>query len=645
MSEQEQFLDVIDRDEAERRFLAVLPSDPLPAEPIAVAESLGRVLADDVTAPLDVPSFDRSDFDGFALRAIDTYGADELAPRSVELSPHTLEAGVAAVFTLESGQAAAISTGGMIPRGADAVLMVEHAEIRGGQVLISRAVSPGHGVTFAGTDVAKGEVVLRAGTRLTSRETGVLAAVGLTQIFVRRQPRVAVISTGNEIIAPGEPMQPGRVFDSNGQILSDAVRELGAVPKSFGIVHDDVDQLRATLKLALAECDVVLLSGGTSKGRGDLCHVVVAELPAPGIVVHGVALKPGKPLCLAVTGGKAVAVLPGFPTSAIFTFHEFLAPLIRRLGGLPEEPIETLDARLAVRVNSEIGRTEYMLVGLVDAADQPAALPMGKGSGAVTTFSRADGFITIGRNTEIAEAGSSVRVRMLGRGRKVVDLVVAGSHCPGLDFLLSRLQQQGLTSRLLTIGSSAGLAAVKRGECDLAGIHLLHAESDTYNRPYLTDSLVLLSGYLRRQGIIFRNDDVRFQGRSPGEIIQMVTSDATCRMVNRNSGSGTRILIDRLLAATRPAGFAVQPASHTAVAAAVVQGRADWGVAIESVARLNDLGFIPIRDEHFDFAVARSRNARPAVQAFRTLLTLEAVATELKQLCLQVVQTEQGADS
>jgi len=455
---------------------------------------------------------------------------------------------------------------------------------------------------------------------LTSRETGVLAAIGMDVVVVWRRPRVAIISTGNEIIAPGQPMRPAHVYDSNSQILADAVRELGGLPRSWGIIRDDLTALREVLHAALAESDLVLLSGGTSKGKGDLCYRVVAELSDPGIVAHGVALKPGKPLCLAASGGKPVVILPGFPTSAIFTFHEFVAPVARRLGGRPPESRETVPATMAVKTNSEIGRTEYLLVGLVKTESGLAAFPMGKGSGSVTTFCRADGFVTINRHTEIVPAGQQVQVRLIGRDLQIADLIVIGSHCVGLDYLLSQLQQQGVTSKLLTVGSSAGLSAAKRGECDLAGVHLLHPETGEYNRPFLSDAVDLIDGYWRSQGIVYRRGDSRFEGRTAAEIVSVTELDTKCVMVNRNQGSGTRILIDRLLGGARPSGYAVQPSNHNAVAAAIVQGRGDWGVAIESVALANGLGFLPYQRERYDFVVPKARRDRPTVQAFITLL-------------------------
>lgn len=638
MSQQDQFLDVIDRDEAETRFRAALSLQPLGTEEIPLTEGLGRSLAEDVLARVDVPFFDRSNYDGFAVRASDTFGASEMSPRIVRLQEGSLDAGTPATGFLAAGEAIAIATGGMVPRGADAILMIEHSEVKPDQLLISRAVTPGFGIAFAGTDIARGETVLRAGTVLTSRETGVLAAIGEDRIQVWRRPRVAIISTGNEIIAPGESMRPAAVYDSNSQVLADAVRELGGLPRYWGIVRDDVAALRSMMQAALAESDLVLLSGGTSKGKGDLCYRIVEELTDPGIVVHGVALKPGKPLCMAVTGGKPVVILPGFPTSAIFTFHEFIAPIIRMFGGRPSELQETIPATMAMKTNSEIGRTEYLLVGLAKTNQGLSAFPMGKGSGSVTTFSRADGFVTIPRHTEIVDAGQEVEVHLLGRGLQIADLIVIGSHCVGLDFLLSQLQRREITSKLLTVGSSAGLLAAKRSECDIAGVHLLDPESGEYNRPFLSDMVELFPGYGRSQGILFRRGDLRFEGKTLAEIVAAVTDpqESSCVMVNRNQGSGTRILIDRLLGGAKPQGYAVQPSNHNAVAAAIAQGRADWGLAIESVAVANDLGFVPYQEEHYDFVIPKSRRDRPAVQAFIKMLGEESTRRTLTELGFRV---------
>lgn len=634
---QSQFLTVIDRDEAERRFHAVLDLRPLAGEMVPLDAALGRVLAEDVRSPVDVPSFDRSNVDGYAVRAADTFGASEQRPRELVLLSATISPGEKPADEVGSGQAILIATGAMLPRGADAVVMVEHTDDSRGNLQVRRAVTSGANITFTGTDISAGELVLHAGDLLTSRETGLLAAIGVAEVPVVCRPRVAILSTGDEIIAPGQPMRAGLVYDSNSRIIADAVRERGGEPIELGIVRDDADQLRARLSRAIAEHDVVLLSGGTSKGAGDLCYQVVSELKDPGIMAHGVALKPGKPICLAVTRGKPVVVLPGFPTSAIFTFHEFVAPVLRLLAGRPREASGSVSAELAVKVNSEIGRTEYALVSLVErGAGRLVAWPMGKGSGSVTTFSKADGFITIGRHEEIIEAGSSVEVTLLGHGLKPPDLVVIGSHCIGLDLLLAEMHRRGWRTKFLAVGSTAGLAAAKQGQCDIAGVHLLDPATGIYNESFLTPELTLVRGYGRMQGIAFRPGDNRFERKVASDAITAVKDDPNCLMINRNAGSGTRILIDRLLSSTTPPGYAVQPRNHSAVAAAIAQHRADWGVCIESVAKQMGLGFLPLTEEQYDFAVPKSRISRPAVQDFINFLGDEDTGKRLKLLGLRL---------
>jgi putative molybdopterin biosynthesis protein len=249
-----------------------------------------------------------------------------------------------------------------------------------------------------------------------------------------------------------------------------------------------------------------------------------------------------------------------------------------------------------------------------------AAYPMGQGSGSVTTFSRADGFATIGRHEEIVQAGTTISVQLLGLDLQLADLVVIGSHCIGLDYLLGELQRNGVRSKFLAVGSTAGLDAAKRGECDLAGVHLLDPKSNEYNRPFLSPALQLVPGYGRLQGIVFRRGDARFEGKSARDAIAIAIGDSTCVMVNRNQGSGTRVLIEGLLGGLKPRGYAVQPRNHNAVAAAVVQGRADWGMTLDIIARNAGLGFLPVQEEQYDFIVPVSRLNRPGVIAFTKLL-------------------------
>ena len=414
---------------------------------------------------------------------------------------------------------------------------------------------------------------------------------------------------------------------SNSPIIAAAVTEAGGEPVAFGAYPDDERALEGALQRALAECEIVLVSGGTSKGAGDLSYRIVSRMAR--VLVHGVALKPGKPLCLAVApseqSAKPIVVLPGFPTSAIFTFHAFVAPLIRARAGLPNETAPTVSARVPVRIASELGRQEFVLVALTEGTGGLTAFPTGKGSGAVTAFSQADGFLAIDALANALDAGTTADVTLIGAQERLPDLVIMGSHCVALDSVLSRLAEQGIAARSIAIGSQGGVTAISRGECDLAPVHLLDPAGETYNVHLLKPGLSLVRGWERMQGFVFRDGDPRFVGQSAAEALKAAVAEQTCLMVNRNAGAGTRILIDRLLASARPPGYANQPRSHNAVAAAVAQNRADWGIAIESVAQMYGLGFLPIAPEHYDFLSADSRRERPAVQAFLAALRDPAV--------------------
>lgn len=643
---QHQFLDVVDEAVAHQRFDAACVHLQPRSEEVALGQALGRVLSTDVTAKVDVPGFDRSNVDGFAVRAVDTFGAQELESVALAVSTVILAAGQHPPdgFEVDSATAVPIATGAVVPRGADAVVMVEDTELIDGSVLLTRGAVPGGNISFAGSDIGRGEVVLRRGTRLSARETGVLAAVGTSLVDVVRRPRVAVISTGDEIVAPDGPIKVGEVFDSNQRILVDSVTELGCQPVACGIVPDDEARLEALLETLLSgdeAADVVILSGGTSKGEGDVNARVAQRLAdrdheSAGVVVHGVALKPGKPVLLSVVAGVPLIVLPGFPTSAIFTFHEFVAPLLRRLSGLPPEAARTADATAPLRINSVPGRTEYSLVDLVEGSFGLAAYPLGAGSGSVTAFGRADGFIRIPANTEYVPEGSPLLVTLIDPDIRPADLIAIGSHCIGFDHVLGLLAEQGFRVKSIPVGSTAGIAAVTRGEGDVAGIHLLDETTGEYNTAFVSDDIRLVHGYGRRQGIAFRADDELFDVETLDEMMEVLRSSQR-RMINRNPGSGTRILIDGLLgtasaARSQPDGYLHQARTHHGVAAAIEQGRADWGMTLDTIAETAGLGFFFIADERYDIAIRSDRWDRPAVTALRQLLEDPQVRSDLKAL-------------
>jgi putative molybdopterin biosynthesis protein len=316
----------------------------------------------------------------------------------------------------------------------------------------------------------------------------------------------------------------------------------------------------------------------------------------------------------------------------MFTFHDMVAPSLRRLAGLPPRTTAAVEATLPMRVPSELGRTEFVMVSLVGTETGLAAYPLGKGSGSVTAFSQADGFIAVEALADAVPAGTRAEVTLFTPHVTEPDLVIMGSHCVGLEPIISQLAEAGMRTRLMAVGSQGGLAAARRGECDLAPIHLVDPATGIYNRTYLAPGLDLVEGWRRMQGLLYRPGDTRFEGRSLDEAIAAALADPDCHMVNRNAGAGTRVVIDGLLRGARPEGYSNQPRSHNAVAAAIARGRADWGIAIRPVADSYGLGFLPVAEEHFDFALVSARRERPGVAAFLAALGEPATHEALRQL-------------
>ncbi len=334
-----------------------------------------------------------------------------------------------------------------------------------------------------------------------------------------------------------------------------------------------------------------------------------------------------------------MVILPGFPTSAMFTFHDIVAPVLRILAGLPERADVHVSAGVPARIPSDLGRTEFVMVALAKGPDGLVAYPVGKGSGCGHAFSHADGFLTVDALAESVPAGAVADVTLFAPHVTVPDLSIMGSHCTGLDAVVSLLADQGVTVRTHALGSLGGLSALRRGECDIAPIHLLDPQSGVYNRSYLTESMRLIAGWRRMQGLVHRSDDRRFTGiTTPETAVAAALADADCLMVNRNQGAGTRVLIDLLLKGAQPPGYWNQPRSHNAVAAAVVQGRADWGITIAPVAAASGLSFLPLAEEHYDFAVAVAPRAPAAVAAFEAALA--GARSELRRLGFTPAATE-----
>lgn len=409
-----EFLELLPPAAAMEKFLAALPPILLPAETIATQDALGRVIKDPIFAPEPLPAFARSTVDGFAVHAADTYGASETLPVYLPLIAD-VPMGADPGFDLPRGAAAAIHTGGMLPSGADAVVMLEYVQLsRVNELEMMRAVGVGENVLKVGEDVETGQMILSAGTLVRPAEIGGLLGLGITRLDAVRQPRVAILSSGDEVVPPQETVQPGQVRDINSYSLSALVTLAGGAPLRYGIVPDREDALETALKDALAECDLVVVTAGSSASTRDLTARVVNRLGKPGVLVHGVNVKPGKPTILAVCDGKAVIGLPGNPVSALVIARLFVVPVIERLLGLALPAYRpSISARLTVNLASQAGREDYIPVRLSSTAAGLDADPIFYKSNLIFTLVRADGLVHIPADATGLYAGELVQVELL----------------------------------------------------------------------------------------------------------------------------------------------------------------------------------------------------------------------------------------
>ncbi len=600
-------------------------------EYVNLEDSYMRVLAEDVYAKVDVPPFDRATMDGYALRAEDTFGADELHPVKLRLSGLGINAGDSTLPFVEKGSAVEIATGAPLPPGANAVIPVEYTKVEDNTLTVYRSVTPMDNVMSAGSDIMMGEMILRRCTLIKEREVGVLAAAGIDKVPVFKKPKVAIISSGNELVKPGSPLSMGKIYDINTYTVAHGIREAGGEPLLMGIVKDDELEMEETIRMALSKADLVLISGGTSAGALDISYRVLDKIGPPGVIVHGLNVKPGKPTIAAVSReGKLVIGLPGYPSSALMIFNIIVKPVLAKMQCLSLTQ-SVIRAQMAIRVEGARGRRGLNPVSLVETENGIKAYPLPAESGAITTLAYAEGYIEVPENREFLEEGEWIEVKLFTHQYRPANLYIMGSHDVALDSSLIPLLPNWVTSKVINIGSLEGLKAAIRGEADVAGIHLIDEETGEYNEPFVRKygegKVRLVAGYMREQGIILPKGNPRGV-RDFEDLIGL-----KLRVVNRNKGAGTRFLFDKLLReyavrngvnfeelAKSIPGYYHEAKTHTAVAAAIAQGRAEAGVGIRAAAEMYGLDFIPLAWERYDFAVPLSKLSKDSVRVFISIL-------------------------
>jgi molybdopterin molybdotransferase len=409
-----EFLQLLDPPEALKLFIETLPDQEIEAQPVTSSAALGRVLANPILAPHPLPNFPRSTVDGYAVMAADTFGASEGLPAYLTVIGE-VPMGSAPNFQLTPSNCALIHTGGMLPDGANAVVMVEHTQsAREGEVEILRAAAVGENVLKVGEDVEKGQVVIPSGKRLRPAEIGGLMALGITQVEVARKPKVGIISSGDEVVSPDADLKPGQVRDVNTFTLGSLVEEAGGESAPYGIAGDEAEELLSLASEALTDCDVLVITAGSSASARDLTSEIINRLGKPGVLVHGINVRPGKPTILAVCDGKPVIGLPGNPVSALVIAGIFVVPVVHRLLGLAEESFRpSVPARLSLNLSSQAGREDWVAVRLIKDIDGFLAEPVFGKSNLIFTLSRCDGLIRIGADATGLNAGSQVEVQLL----------------------------------------------------------------------------------------------------------------------------------------------------------------------------------------------------------------------------------------
>ena len=617
-----EYLTNIPLDKAREDYLTLLKNQGFApkTQVTPVWDACGRVTARAVYAHICAPHYAASAMDGVAVQAKDTFGATETTP-----------------VTLHPDQYIVLDTGDPIPEDRDAVIMVEDiVKNSDGSITIHAAAAPWQHIRQIGEDICAGEMILPCHMTISPAAIGAMIAGGVLEVEVIRKPVVGIIPTGDEIIPPCTDPKPGDILEFNGSIFSAMVQQWGAQAHVYPIVPDKFDQIKAMVAKAAEECDLVILNAGSSAGREDFSAKVIRELGQ--VLYHGIAMKPGKPAILGCRGATPILGVPGYPVSGIIVIEQLLKPLIDHWLKAPAQPPQYAKAILTRPVVSGLKYQEFVRVRMGYVGNRLIASPLNRGSGVVSSFMKADGILEVPQGAEGYEAGSEVNVRLLCPAQKLENtLVVIGSHDPLLDELadMMHLENGDVYMSSAHVGSMGGIMAVRRGEAHAAGCHLLDTATGQYN-------LSFIKKYFPKGGVKL----IRCVGRQQGMMVAKGNplqiqkfsdiSQNGVRYVNRQKGSGTRILTDYLcrqedLDTAAIYGYDREELTHTSVAAQIV-GSADAGMGIYSAAKLYGLDFIPICIEEYDLIIPDHAWDTPQVQ--QMIATLKSPAFREKILAL-----------
>jgi putative molybdopterin biosynthesis protein len=568
----------------------------LPVENIPVEASLGRVTAHTVYAKRSVPHYNGAAMDGIAVNAQDTFGAQETAPKRLALLPPGTP--------VTPGGCSVVDTGDMLPPGTNAVIMIEDVFIIDGAAEIIAAATPWQHVRVIGEDIVGDEMVMAEHHVITPVDIAALRAAGLECVEVVKKPKVAVIPTGDEIVATHAELVPGTILDVNSYMLAAAVTEWGGEAMRMPIVKDKRQAIKSAIFTSLQVNDMVIVNAGTSAGREDFTYEVLADLG--DVLAHGVMTKPGKPVVLAICQGKPVIGLPGYPVAAMLTAELYARDIIFARQKLPKPDIPKVDAVLVKQVASHVGMEEYVRVSVGNVQGKMVAAPLSRGAGLITSLSKAQGVISIDPASSGLNAGTTVPVTLLRKYRPENTILAVGSHDLALEllgvFLRRRMEDVFLSSA--NVGSMGGIMAIRNNEAHIAGVHMLDDRTGRYNVSFVEKfspqgSWQLVHLAMRQQGfMVISGNPKGIEG-----LTDLIKPDIT--FINRQRGSGTRMLLDYQLGQAgincgQITGYEKEVGTHMAVAATVKAGAADAGLGVQAAAVALGLDFIPVAQEQYD---------------------------------------------
>ena len=612
---------------------------PKGTELIEISRAVNRVLAEDVRAAVNIPPFNRSMVDGYAVISDDLSEAYENNPVKLRVVGRIF-AGERPKIEFKHGECVEVATGALIPYPADAVVPVEFTrKIGDDEILVYNRVGHGENVDYVGSDAVVGEVIVHKGTVLTPELIGSIASIGIRKVRVYSQVSACIYSIGNELVEPGERIIEGQIYDSNAYMVAAHLQASGVSADIRGIIADDFREIKEKIDEALQKYDVVITIGGTSAGLEDITYKV-ASTYNPGIIVHGVKIKPGRPTFIAANKDKLIVGLPGFPFSCLVASELILIPIISKITGVKGADRRVVEAFLLAPVRGKPGLTRIIPVLVRRRSDTYFAYPFMLRSSSAIKLTSFNGFLTIPEGIEGLSKDAKVKV-ILRRGYREEDIVFVGSHCPLAEELFLKLRGK-YNVKYLFVGSTGGLRVLKTGISDIAGSHLLDPETGQYNIPFIhrhgLKNVVVVRGYYREQGFIARKDALK----KVDSILDIIKNNY--RFINRNKGSGTRVLVDLMIKneaeelgisfreiRNRIRGYWFEARNHYSVASLIKAGRADIGVAIKYVAVLYGLDFKPISREIYDFIFTKNSLKHEPIRDFLAILSDKAMEDIVKK--------------